>query len=101
VAIGKVVAPKDFDPNAALAALKPKMLDCYNQARATNPTLQGKLKLRIQVTPMGTVNNVDADPGDPAYDPSLIVCLGDALKTGSFPKPMGTATILAPLLLRP
>jgi hypothetical protein len=102
VSLGQVVAPPDFDPNAALVAMKPQFLDCYNKARATNPTLHGKIKLKIQVSPMGTVTGVDADPADPAYDPSLIVCLGDAMKAASFPKRgSGTATIFAPMVFRP
>jgi hypothetical protein len=102
VSLGQVVAPKNFDPNATLVALKPQLLDCYNKARASNPTLHGKLKLQIKVSEMGTVTNVDADPGDTAYDPALIVCIGDVFKTAAFPKPGAstTATITAPLIFR-
>ena len=79
------------------------MLDCYNKARATNPTLRGKLKLKITISDMGFATNVEADPAEPSYDPAMVVCLGDAFKTAAFPKPGGqmTATVLVPLVFRP
>jgi hypothetical protein len=79
------------------------MLDCYNKARSTNPTLRGKLKLKITVSAAGSVTNVDADAGDSAYDPALLVCLGDAFKAAPFPKPGAsmTATVIAPVVFRP
>ena len=101
VSIGQIVAPKSFDPNPVLLTMKPKLIECYNKARASNPTLRGKLKLTVQVKDSGTVTNVEGDPGDPAFDPTLVVCLGDALRTTTFPSPGGTATITVPLVFHP
>jgi hypothetical protein len=101
VSLGQVIAPKHFDPNAVLLSLKPQFLDCYNKARASNPTLHGRLGLKIVVQETGAVASVDADPGDTAYDPTLIVCLGDAFKSSKFPSPGGMATIMVPMIFRP
>jgi hypothetical protein len=100
VSLGEVVAPKHFDPNPVLLSLKPQFLDCFNKARAGNPKLHGKLQLKVQVRETGDVNTVDADPGDSAYDPELLVCLGDVFKSAKFPPPGGTATILVPVIFR-
>src|SRR5450631_4018006 len=43
VMVGDINAPKSFDPKPVIVALKPKLLDCYNQARATKPSLHGKI----------------------------------------------------------
>ena len=90
--------------------LKPDMLACYNKARQSNPSLHGKLKLRITVNEAGSVLLVDADPGGAAAgsagspvasDPGLVACLGEAIKAVRFSKPGGTATVTAPLVFRP
>ncbi len=100
VSLGQVIAPKNFDPNAVLVSLKPKMLECFNKARGSNPQLHGKLKLKVVVRETGAVNGVDGDPGDPAFDPALLVCLGDAFKAAQFPSPGGTASMTVPLIFR-
>jgi hypothetical protein len=77
------------------------MLACYNKARQNNPSLHGKLKLRINVNEAGSVVLVDAEPGGTAEDPALVACLGEAIKAAHFSKPGGMATITAPLVFRP
>jgi hypothetical protein len=101
VLVGEVVAPPSFDPKGALDAAKPQLLLCYNQVRQNNPSLRGKLKLRINVNEAGAVLRVSAEEGGSANDPALVSCLGDALKVQHFPKPGGMATIVAPLIFRP
>ena len=76
------------------------MVNCYNQARATNPSLHGKLRVRIVVNEGGTVINVDAEPGGTANDPTLVSCIGTAARAARFPKPGGTATVSVPLVFR-
>jgi hypothetical protein len=89
-------------------SLKPDMLACYNKARQNNPSLHGKLKLRITINEAGSVLLVDADPGAAgspdspvATDAGLVACLGEAIKAVHFSKPGGTATVTAPLVFRP
>src|SRR5258708_36243213 len=53
VLVGDILAPKQFDPKPTVDALKPKMLDCYNERRAALPSLHGKLRLRIQINERG------------------------------------------------
>jgi hypothetical protein len=101
VLIGDIVAPPGFDPKATLDAAKSQLLACYNESRATNPALRGKLRLRINVNEGGTAVSIDAEPGGSANDPGLIACIGEALKGLRFPKPGGTAIVTAPLVFRP
>lgn len=99
VLVGEIVAPKGFNPNPVVKAMKPRMLDCFNKARATNPELHGRLTLHVQVNEAGKVLTVDGDPSGKAYDPALVGCIGDAMKANAhFPKPGGMATINVPLV---
>lgn len=90
-----------FDPKPTLDAAKHNLLACYDKARQANPGLRGKLKLVITVNEAGAVTRVDGETGAPAYDPTLIACIGEALKAAHFPKPPGLATVTAPLVFRP
>ncbi|HLK38527.1 MAG TPA: AgmX/PglI C-terminal domain-containing protein [Polyangiaceae bacterium] len=101
VLLGDVAAPKGFDPTPTLVAAQQKLVACYNQARASNPALHGKLKLRIEVNELGAVLNVSAEPGGSANDPTLVACAGEGLKTVTFPRPPGTATLIVPMVFRP
>jgi hypothetical protein len=102
VMVGDINAPKNFDPKPTVVGLKPKLLDCYNQARATNPSLHGKITLRIAVNESGITNGVDADQTSPAYDANLVSCIDTMMKASAhFPKPGGMATVAAPLVFRP
>jgi hypothetical protein len=99
--IGEIVSPKAFDPRPVLVSLEPRFLGCYNQARASVPSLHGKLKLRIHVNEGGAFAGVEAEEGGSANDATLVACLGDAMRSARFPKPGGSATIVAPLVFRP
>jgi hypothetical protein len=102
VLVGDINAPPHFDPKPTIVALKPKLLECFNQARASNPSLHGKLTVRIQVNEAGAALSADADPGSNAYDPGLVKCIDGVVKDGvKFPKPGGMATVAAPLVFRP
>ena len=100
--MGDIMAPKGFNPKPVVDSMTPKLLDCYNQARASNPELRGKLTLHIQVNEAGAVLSVDADQSDKAYDPTLVSCINDTMKASAhFPKPGGMATVNAPLVFHP
>ncbi len=102
VLVGDINAPPHFDPKPTIVALKPKLLECFNQARASNPSLHGKLTVRIQVNEAGAALSADADPGGNAYDLGLVKCIDGVVKNGvKFPKPGGMATVAAPLVFRP
>jgi hypothetical protein len=94
------VAPKHFDPKPTLESLSLDLVGCYQRTRARNPSLHGKLKLRIVVNEAGAVQSVHGEPGGSAYDPALVACIGDAMKDANFPKPGGMATIVVPLVFR-
>jgi hypothetical protein len=96
--VGEIAAPKSFNPKPTIDALKPQMLTCFNEARAQKPSIHGKLHLRVTVNEGGNAMAVDADPGEPAYDPGLLACVGTAVRAAHFPKPGGTATVVVPLV---
>jgi hypothetical protein len=96
--IGDISAPKQFNPKPTVDGLQPQMLDCYNQVLANDPTVHGKLALRIQVNEAGAAIAADAAPGGSAADPSLVACLATVIKGATFPKPGGLATVLVPMV---
>jgi hypothetical protein len=79
-------------------ALQSQMLDCYNEVLANNPSVHGKLALRVQVNEAGAAIAVDAAPGGSAADPALVACLATVIKGTTFPKPGGLATVLVPMV---
>jgi hypothetical protein len=93
--------PKGFDPKPTLDASSPALLSCYADARVKRPDLRGKLRLRLVINEGGHVVSAEADSDAPAYDADLVACMGKALRAASFPKPGGTAILVAPLVLRP
>ena len=100
--VGDINAPKGFNPKPVLQALSGDLVHCFNEARAVSPDLRGKVTLRIQVNEAGAVLSVDAVPGGHANDPGLVSCVNDLMKASAhFPKPGGTATVLAPLVFVP
>ena len=102
VLVGDINAPKGFNPKPVIDAFASDIVHCYNEARAITPDLRGKVTLRIQVNEAGAVLSVDADPGGHANDPGLVSCINELMKARAhFPKPGGTATVLAPLVFRP
>ncbi len=104
VLIGDINAPKNFNPKPTILKMQQQLVDCFNQARAAHPDLRGKVTLRITINEAGAVNGVEADPtaGGHANDPALVSCIESAMKDGAhFPKPGGTATVVAPLVFRP
>lgn len=99
VRIGEIAAAPQFDPQATIETLRPDILACYRKALATNATIHGKVTLRIQLAESGAVERVEAEAGGPASDPGLIGCIRDDFKANArFPKPGGSATVLAPLV---
>ncbi|HEY6459280.1 MAG TPA: AgmX/PglI C-terminal domain-containing protein [Polyangiaceae bacterium] len=102
VMIGDINAPKGFKPKPVIDALAGDLVHCYDEARAVTPDLRGKVTLRIQINEAGAVLSVEAEPGGHANDPGLVSCVNDLMKASAhFPKPGGTATVLAPLVFRP
>ncbi len=101
VLIGEIPAAKHFDPKQAIEDSKPALLECYNRARASAPGLSGKLKMRIVINEAGSAIAAEPEPGGSANTPALAACVGEALKAVTFPKPGGSATVVAPLVFRP
>jgi hypothetical protein len=100
VFVGEIAGTPKFDPKPTIEGMKPQLLDCYQKARSTTPTLRGKLTLHVAVNEAGAVTHVEGQ--GPASDPAFVSCIGEALKAGGpFPRPGGSAVITAPLVFRP
>jgi hypothetical protein len=100
VSIGDIMASPHFDPRPVIAAFKPELLRCYDEARTLTPDLHGKLILVVRVNEAGAVLSTEAQPGGQANDPGLVGCIVDAMKPLTFPKPGGSAAIAVPLVFR-
>jgi hypothetical protein len=101
VLVGEIAGTPKFDPKPAVEDMKSDLLTCFAKARAANPSLHGKVTLKIVVNAAGRVNRVEANPGGTANDATLVACIEDAMKDhAQFPKPPGTATVTAPLVFR-
>jgi hypothetical protein len=100
VLLGDIVAPKSFNPKPTLVSLESNFVTCFNQARAKNPDLHGKLSLRLVLNESGSVLTTTSDGTGSANDAGLVSCLGEVLKGAKFPKPGGTATVSVPMVFR-
>ncbi|HXX70090.1 MAG TPA: AgmX/PglI C-terminal domain-containing protein [Polyangiaceae bacterium] len=99
VRIGEIAATPHFDPHATLEDLRPNLLACYRKALETNPEIRGKVTLRIHVGESGVVVRVEAEAGGAANDPQLVSCIDEDFKANArFPKPGGSAIVVAPLV---
>ncbi len=101
VQVGEILSPPQFDPKPTIDSLKPDLVVCYDRARATNVALRSRLRLRVKVNEAGAVVVVSLDPGGRGEDPALVACAASVFKAAVFPRPGGTATIVAPLVFRP
>ena len=100
VLIGDIEAPKQFNPKPTLDGLKNKLEGCFRTALATNGSLHGRLKVRFVVEESGRVSSSEDAGNGSMKDAALIACVNDAIKTATFPKPGGTATVMFPLSFR-
>jgi hypothetical protein len=100
VNIGDIIGPPTFDAKTTMLAQKSGLLRCYNETRSLIPGLHGKVTLSLQINEGGAVTQTDAKPGGTANDPGLLGCIGDLMKTVTFPRPGGTATVTVPLVFR-
>lgn len=68
-----------------MRAYEPRFRPCYERARATRPTLAGRLSVRFVVSATGALTNVDAS-GLPEA-PEVAACVRDELQRTQFPRP--------------
>ena len=75
--------------------------DCYENARRTNPTLQGKVTVKFEIDPDGIVRR-SADVRSDLPDASVVECVVVAYRTLRFPAPSsGVVTVYFPLIFNP
>jgi len=85
--------------------LNDSLQKCYAEAAARNPTLTGRVVMKITVEPDGTVSEVqdatDALGGSPTAGPGahqalqdnqVRACVAEVWRTAHFPEPPGRAT---------
>ena len=74
---------------------------CYEDARRVTPKLQGKVTVKFEIDPDGTVTR-SADARSDLPDDSVVQCVIGAYRTLRFPKPdRGIVTVYFPLIFNP
>lgn len=74
---------------------------CYEDARRATPKLQGKVTVKFEIDPDGTVTR-SADARSDLPDESVVQCVIGAYRTLRFPKPdRGVVTVYFPLIFNP
>jgi hypothetical protein len=68
-----------------LRAYEPRLRPCYDRARATRPTLAGRINMRFVVSNTGALTNIDVN-GMPEA-PEVATCIRDELQRTQFPRP--------------
>lgn len=66
-------------------AYEPRFRPCYDRARATRPTLAGRVNMRFVIGRDGTLSNVDVT-GLPEA-PEVATCVREELQRSVFPRP--------------
>lgn len=68
-----------------MRAYEPRFRPCYDRARATAPTLAGRVNLRFVVGRDGSLSNIDVS-GLPTA-PAVATCIRNELQSSHFPRP--------------
>lgn len=77
-----------------------RLRPCYDRARATRPTLAGRIEMRVTINRVGSVTQASADGMPDA--PDVAPCIAAALRGLSFPRPEGnTLTLIHPITFVP
>jgi hypothetical protein len=75
--------------------------NCYNAALRSNPTLQGKVGVKVRVGPNGSTCSANII-SDTLGDASVTSCIVQKFKGGGYPKPLnGCADFEIPLSFVP
>lgn len=101
--LGAVVGDPRLDADLVGAALQPHreaLRACYQRARQTNPTLTGRVTLKVAVDVRGEVGEVCAETDLP--DGRAVSCIEDAFARVRFTPPAGgIAQIRVPMMFSP
>ena len=74
---------------------------CYNRGLSKDPSLRGKVSIRFDIAPSGSVP-VAVVADDTLADESVGHCIAKAVKRWTFPKPEGgTVVVTYPFVLEP
>jgi hypothetical protein len=88
------------DAARLIRAQMPRLRPCYERARATRPTLAGRVEVRFTIGRDGRVTTATAT-GMPAA-PEVATCVADALRQTTFPQPEGgSLQFVYPLMFVP
>lgn len=88
------------DAARLIRAQMPRLRPCYDRARATRPTLAGRVEVRLTIARDGRVTHATA-AGLPEA-PEVATCIADVLRQTVFPQPEGgSLQIVYPLVFAP
>lgn len=74
---------------------------CYENGLRTDPNLQGRVTLRISITPDGSVSRV-IDGGSDLPDPAVVACMISGARALAFPPPTrGPVEFFYPMMFSP
>ncbi len=85
---GTCPAPVDAAFKSALRRHATQARTCYNQGLRQNANLEGKMTVKVRLSPTGGVCSVSA-PQNSLGDPSVTSCILQKFRSGSWPKPRG------------
>lgn len=78
-----------------------KVQSCYEAGLRANPTLQGRVTVKLVIGSTGATKSAIATPGD-FPDKSVVDCIGRAFNSLKFPPPSrGDVTVSYPVMLSP
>ena len=82
-------------PNAeaSIARLRPGLRSCYNKGLAADPTIAGRIIVRIKVAGDGTIVDVSKFGGT-GLPPEVEACMIDRVKKATFDAPRGLGSTL-------
>lgn len=79
----EITTPNVVAPDKVIAALRPKLNECYQTGLAKNPKLEGSVTLSATIGKDGKV--VEVTPKNTTgLSPAVIKCLGEQLKAATF-----------------
>lgn len=83
-----------------IAANRPTLKRCYEDARARAPNLRVRLRLHIVIEPSGKISSV-TDEGSELPNDGVRTCVGDVLRKATFPRPTNATHAIVPFSFIP
>ena len=99
-----LTAAPPYPPSAlhdTFSKAEAKLIACYLPGKKRDPTLRGKVIVKITINGAGSASQV-TDEKSNLQDPEVIACVIRTVKTLRFTKPVeGSVTVIYPFIFRP